>query len=328
MPAETPAEPGDENQVLRTGIPRDVGADWDFRDVSDHYLGLLFDLDPRALRRDDHERYLELSGVATGEVMAEVFGEWRRAASPCGGGLVLWLRDMLPGAGWGLIDHRGVPKIAYHHLKRALAPVAVWTVDEGLGGVVAHVANDGAAPLSASLRVALYRDRELCVGEAVTPIELQPHSQGEWNLEAILGRFVDAAWAYRFGPPAQDAIVVSLERDGDVDAGSRTISQAIRFPTGRPLERESPEQLGLAVETSSLADGHVRLALSASRLVYGVHIDAPGFLSSDDGFFIEPGGARSVTLRAIARQGSPAPATLGAVNMRGHLDLALRARRP
>ena len=313
---------------MTTGIPRDVGADWDFRDVSDHYLGVLFDLDARKLRRDDHERYLELSRVATGEVMAEVFGEWRRAASPCGGGLVLWLRDILPGAGWGLIDHRGVPKMAYHHLKRALAPIAVWTVDEGLGGVVAHVANDAPAPLSASLRVTLYRDHELRVGEAVTAIELQPHSQGEWNLETILGRFVDAAWAYRFGPPAQDAIVVSLERDGDVDAGSRMISQVVRFPAGRPLERESSEQLGLAVETTSLGDGDLRLSLSASRLAYGVHIDAPGFLSSDDGFFIEPAGARSVTLRPIAGQDSPAPATLGAVNMHGHLDLALQAPQP
>ena len=125
-----------------------------------------------ALRRADHERYLELSRAVTGEVMAEVFGEWRRAASPCGGGLVLWLRDLLPGAGWGLIDHRGVPKLAYHYLKRALAPVAVWTVDEGLGGVVVHVANDRAVPLIASLRVALYRDRELRVEEAITPIEL------------------------------------------------------------------------------------------------------------------------------------------------------------
>ena len=107
-----------------------------------------------------------------------MFGEWRRAGSPCGGGLVLWLRDLLPGAGWGLIDCRGRPKAAYHHLKRAFAPVAVWTVDENLGGVVAHVANDGPAPLSASLRVALYRDGELQVEKARVRVELTPHSQG------------------------------------------------------------------------------------------------------------------------------------------------------
>jgi beta-mannosidase len=303
------------------GIPRDVGAEWDFKDVRDHYLGVLFDLDPSALQAADPERYLELARAATGEVMAEVFGEWRRAGSPCGGGLVLWLRDLLPGAGWGVIDHRGIPKLAFHHLKRALAPVAVWTVDEGLGGVVAHVANDGPEPLIASLRVALYREGELCIEQAATPVELAPHSQGEWNVETVIGHFVDAAWAYRFGPPAQDAIVVSLERDGGPGAGPRTLCQAVRFPAGRPLERESPARLGLAVESTPLSDGDVRLALRSRRLAYGVRIDAPGFRPSDDGFFIEPGGARSVTLRPTGPEGSRENGRLGAVNMHGHLEL-------
>ena len=166
-----------DHPAMEGGHPARDGADWDFEDVRDHYLGLLFGLDAADLRRVDRERYLELSRALTGEVMAEVFGEWRRAASPCGGGLVLWLRDLLPGAGWGLIDHRGVPKLAYHHLKRALAPVAVWTVDEGLGGVVAHVANDRPAPLSASLRVALYRDREHRVSR-------RPASPSSWSRTA------------------------------------------------------------------------------------------------------------------------------------------------
>ncbi len=321
---EASAEPAGENPVLRTGIPRDVGADWDFRDVRDHYLGVLFDVDPGALRETDPEHYLELARAATGEVMAEVFGEWRRSGSPCGGGLVLWLRDLLPGAGWGVIDHRGVPKIAYHHLKRALAPVAVWTVDEGLGGVVAHVANDGPLPLAASLRVALYRDHELLVGEAARAIELGPHGQGEWNVETIIGRFVDASWAYRFGPPAQDAIVVSLERDAGPETRPRSICQAIRFPAGRALERESPARLGLAAETTPLADGVLQLDLGSRRLAYGVRIDAPGFLPSDDGFFIEPGGTHSLILRPTGGPHAPDHGRLSALNMRGHLELPLR----
>jgi beta-mannosidase len=96
-----------------------------------------------ALRSIDPERYLELSRSVSGEVMAELFGEWRRTDSPCGGALVLWLKDLVAGAGWGVLDHRGEPNAANHHLRRALAPVAVWSTDEGLGGIVAHVANDG-----------------------------------------------------------------------------------------------------------------------------------------------------------------------------------------
>ena len=81
--------------------------------------------------------------MVSGEVMAEVFGEWRRSASPCGGGIILWSADLEPGAGWGILDSQGQPKAAYWFLKRALAPCAVWTTDEGLNGVDIHVANDG-----------------------------------------------------------------------------------------------------------------------------------------------------------------------------------------
>jgi beta-mannosidase len=157
----------------KAGVPRDSGTGWDFDDVRDHYLASVFGLDPGELRRSDHDRYLELSRAVTGEVMAEVFGEWRRGGSPCAGGLVLWLRDLQAGAGWGVLDYRGRPKVAYHHLRRALAPLAVWSTDEGLSGIAVHVANDRPSALTARLRV---------------------------------------AWAYRFGPPGQDVVVCSLER--------------------------------------------------------------------------------------------------------------------
>jgi beta-mannosidase len=339
---QAPGRLAGHHPLWKAGIPRENEADWDFEDVRDHYLKLLFGVDAGELRWVDRARYLELSRALTGEILAEVFGEWRRAASPCGGGLVLWLHDLLPGAGWGLIDHRGRAKLAYHHLKRALAPIAVWTVDENLGGVVAHVANDGPTPLIASLRVALYREHEHRVGEARVPVALAAHGHGEWNVEAVIGQFVDAAWAYRFGPPAQDAIVVTLEqpepeherlREGDGERkGAGILSQAVRFPAGRPLERESPERLGLTAQAQPLSDGSMRLALSSRRLAYGVEIHAPGFLASDDGFSIEPGGERLLTLlpggaEHSPRDGSPQDSSLqdariSAMNMSARVKIA------
>ncbi len=221
----------------KRGVPRDAGAGWDFEDVRDHYLAQLFELDPVALRWSDPERYLELSATVTGELMAEVFGEWRRPESPCGGGLVLWLTDLATGAGWGVLDDRGEPKVAYHHLRRALAPVAVWSVDEGLDGISVHVANDRPEPLSANLRVALYRGLEVPAGEVVHEFHLPAHAALSDNLERLLGRFVDAAWAYRFGPPAQDLIILSLETP-ELGA-SRPLSQVI------PVSGGSAESAGV-----------------------------------------------------------------------------------
>jgi beta-mannosidase len=320
MLPQAPGRLAGHNPLWKAGVPRENEADWDFEDIRDHYLRLLYGVDAPELRRVDHARYLELSRALTGEILAEVFGEWRRDASPCHGGLILWLHDLLPGAGWGLVDHRGTPKLAYHHLKRALAPVAVWTVDEQLGGVVAHVANDRPMPLVASLRVALYREREHRVEQARAPVELRAHSQGEWNLETVIGHFLDAAWSYRFGPPGHDTIVVTLEEEENENAP--ILSQAMHFPAGRPLEREPPQRLGLTAQAQTLPNGQVRLTLSCVRLVYGVEIHTPGFLASDDGFSIEPGTARVVTLRPTGTEGSPQDGRIGAINMNGRIKIA------
>ena len=172
----------------KLGVARDPGAGWDFDDMRDHYLATVFGVDVLPIRRGDGDRYLELSRAVTGEIMAYAFGEWRRTGSPCNGGLVLWLRDLVGGAGWGVVDHRGAPKTAYHHLRRILAPTAVWLTDEMTGGVVAHVANDGPTPLAARLRVALYSDLELPVGRGEITIELPAHGAADHDVEAVLGR--------------------------------------------------------------------------------------------------------------------------------------------
>jgi beta-mannosidase len=309
----------------KAGVPRDSGSDWDFEDVRDHYLALLFGVDPAELRRVDHEHYLELSRAVTGEAMAAVFGEWRRSASPCGGGLVLWLRDLAPGAGWGLVDHRGTPKAAYSHLRRALAPVAVWTTDEGLNGVHIHAANDHPTALTALLRVALYRDFEQRIDGMEQLVELQPQTTQQWDLESLLGHFVDASWAYRFGPPQQNLIVVSLEHPERTRPA--LISQSVYFPAGRPSGREPSTGLGLLASAHTDAAGTASVTIETRRFAYGVRIHAPGFAADDDAFSVEPGGARTVKLRALEERADLSEVTLTALNLDGRAHVTAGADR-
>jgi beta-mannosidase len=320
---EAPEEAVVHHPRWKGGVPRDAGSGWDFEDVRDHYLELLLGVDARELRRVDHERYLELSRAVSGELMAEVFGEWRRSASPCGGGLVLWLSDLAPGAGWGVLAHGGRPKPAFHHLRRALAPVAVWMTDEGLGGVCVHLANDLGTPLLARLRVALYRDGEQLVGSGQEQLELPAHGACERDLEDLIGHFADASWAYRFGPPGHDVIVASLERDGE--KAQEPLSQAFRYPAGRPLRCRSAEELGLGGALRPRSDGALELALASSRLAYGVRIHVEGYSPSDDALTLEPGVGRRLLLVPEAGASEPGRAARGsltALNLRGSVSLA------
>jgi beta-mannosidase len=296
----------------KAGVARDVGSGWDFDDVRDHYLRLLYSVDPIELRATDPVRYLELSRSVSGEVMAEVFGEWRRTGSPCAGGIVLWLRDLQAGAGWGVLDHHGRPKVAYHHLRRALAPVALWSVDEGLGGIRLHVANDGPAALRARLRVALYRGGEQLVEEANREIEVPPHGAVEHGAEELIGRFVDVSYAYRFGPPGHDAVVATLHR------GDTLLAQTVRFPTGRPAQPEPAARIGLEAVAAPAADGSTAVTLRTRRLAWGVRLRSSGWTADDDAIFVEPSLPRR--LRLDPRAGHPTdPITFTALNVEGSI---------
>ena len=77
--------------------------------------------------------------------MEAVFAEWRRAGSRCGGGLVWFLNDMAEGAGWGVIDDRGQPKVPWYALRRAFQPIHLGLTDEGLNGLGIHVSLDNIA---------------------------------------------------------------------------------------------------------------------------------------------------------------------------------------
>jgi beta-mannosidase len=311
--------------LWKAGVPRDVGAGWDFEDVRDHYLHRLYGQDPVALRYADHERYLELSRHVSGEVMAEVFGEWRREASPCGGGLVLWLTDLMPGAGWGILDHRGLPKVAYHYLRRACAPVAIWSTDEGLSGVTVHVANDCPQALRATLRVTTYQDCERMVDEIAHPTVINPHGGFSADVEGLLGRFVDVSWAYRFGPPAQNLIVMSLESETDSESGPpRTLlAQTFRFPAKRPVP-ESVDRLGLTASLGTRGHGAAELTVATRRLAHGIRVHMPGFDAEDDAFSVEPGHRRTIALRRRnTAHDEPAGGHLTALNLIGRMPIAV-----
>jgi beta-mannosidase len=294
------------------GVARDVGAGWDFADVRDHYLRERYGVDPGALRSADRERYLALGRQVTGEVMAAVLGEWRRGASPTAGAIVLWLRDQHRGAGWGLLDHRGAPKVALGHVRRALAPQALWLVDEGLGGVDVHVANDGPAPLRAELHVALLAAGTHAIAEGAGPVAVDPHGAVVINVEGLLGRFADAAYAYRFGAPAHDAVVATLRT-----ADGAVLRQATHFPTGPPLEPASWPLTALARGPASAP----RVEVQTERLAWGVRIQAPGFAAADDGFVVAPGAPQTVVLRPLTPDAGWAGGTVTALNLIGETPI-------
>jgi beta-mannosidase len=296
-------------------VPRDSGPGWDFEDVRDHYLALLFGVEPAKLRYADTARYLALSRVTTGEVMARTLAEWRRPHSACRGALIWFYRDLWPGAGWGVVDATGAPKAAYYYVKRASKNVALLVTDEGLNGLLLHVVNETATPLACEVRIALYRDGETLVESGSKVEQVPARASTVLRGAALLPSFVDLTYAYRFGPPGHDVTVVTL-----VDAKSgETLDQSFHFPTG--LGAFVPVDLGLEGTLVEVEPGRYAVTVRTRRFALAVSIAVDGCVADDNYFHIAPGGERTVMLVRRSGQGR-LQGWLHALNARGAVRLS------
>ncbi len=298
---------GPHDPRWKAGVPRDAGAGWDFEDVRDHYFPELVRADARDMRMVDPQGYLRWSSLVSGELMSRVFATWRASDSGCQGALVWWLRDLAQGAGWGVLDSDARPKPAYWALKRCLAPRAVLIDDRGLEGCDFLVLNDRPEGLEGTLVVELWQGGRIRTLRAERELRVDPAGCVRVGTTELFGHFVDINHAYRFGPPAHDAVVARL-----LDAAGEMVSEAFHFPSGMRVEPvTAPPRLRL------VADGADRwLHVQSDELLLGVEIEAPGYEPEDDAFHLAPGVERIVRLRPAAL----APGTrvhCSAANLRG-----------
>jgi beta-mannosidase len=133
---------------------------------------------------------------------------------------VLWLRDVVPGAGWGLLDHEGRAKPSALALAPTLQPTAVWIVDEGLNGLDVHVAHDRWYADELALTVELLREDGSVSESAEQAWEMEPHGHRVFSVEALLGRFADVSYAYRFGSPQHAGVRARLVAASGVEGES------------------------------------------------------------------------------------------------------------
>jgi beta-mannosidase len=281
--------------------PRDLGAGWDFEDVRDHYLKLHYGIDPLRCRYADHERYLALSRVVTGELMADAFAEWRRPASSCRGALVWLLRDLWAGAGWGLQDDQGQPKACWYLLRRALQPVAVSMTDEGGNGLAVHLVNERPQALGATLRVDLFGVGEARVAQAERGLELPERGARTMALAGLFDGLFDLSYSYRFGPPEVQLVHLQC-----LDGAGRSIAEAFHFPAGRPA-LVSPEMPLSAAELRRVRPGELSIRLEATRFAQFVQLELDGYRLSDNHFHMAPGSSRVIVARAQGAEAAGAP---------------------
>jgi beta-mannosidase len=272
----------------KRAIHHDTGGSWDLEDVRDHYVHVLFGEDPALVRRHDPERALDLGRAAVTHVMGEAVAEWRRPGSPCAGLLLVGLRDLRAGAGWGVIDAVGRPKAPWFALARACRPVAVLLTDEGLNGLAIHLVNDTARTVSGQLVLSLFSG-DHCLETAQRDVAIPARGGTTVSSSALFDGFRDVTYAYRFGPRHHELVVASL-----LDEQGSLRSRATYLPGGpnRPVQSE----IGLQACLEPADDQVWSLSVSTRRFAQFVAVDVPGYRPADSWFHLEPGGTQATLL--------------------------------
>ncbi|MCO6185299.1 glycoside hydrolase family 2 protein [Rhizobium sp. L1K21] len=271
-------------------VPRDRGAGWDFDDVRDHYLKLLYDVEPAKLRHEDMARYLDLSRAVTGEVVEATYAEWRKPGSSCAGALMWTYQDLMAGPGWGLVDATGLPKPVWHAARRAFRPLQITLTDEGTNGLDVNLINELSHDVAVIAEITCLKDGKVPVVSGRKDMMLGSRSGVTLPATDFFGAFFDTTYAFRFGPPSHDVVVARLL----LAETGEDIASAFHFPLGRAAARHACE---LRAELSD-ADGWT-LRVATDRLAQNVIIEAPGFLASDNWFHLAPGQERVIRLSPL-----------------------------
>jgi len=289
--------------------PRDLGAGWDFDDVRDHYVQAMLGVDPVGLRYSDHARFLALGRQAVAEIMIAAFTQWRRPGSACSGALVWFLRDMWPGAGWGIIDSQGEPKSPWYALRRTLQPHWLGVTDVGLNGIVVHLVNETNTRCGGQLRLTMYRDGRQIIGSAQKDVEVAARSGLSLNATELFEHFHDFGHAYRFGPRSCDLVVARFQTHDDE-------VERVVFFLPRPelhVQQRTDCLLQAHAEPISGSDNY-KVTLSCNGFARGVNVVATGYAVSDQYFDLEAGGSCVVTLQPHESSVRPTSGFITAIN--------------
>jgi beta-mannosidase len=311
-----------EPMSLRQGgwEPRDAAIGGDFVAVRDHYLHALFKLDPVALAEREPERYQALSRVTSAQVMAAAFEEWRRDTSACHGALIWFGRDVQPGAGFGILDHEGLPKTPFHALRRVLRSRALSFSDEGGNGLFLHAINETGQAAQGRVDLTLYRADGSRVDAGSLPLDVPAWSSRCLPVGDAFDWFLDLSWAYRFGPPV--AHVVSARW---VAWDGACLAEHVDLPAGWDLPPQDDLGWALTLMSHSHSDTGletVQVQVQTDRFAQAVLVDAPGWVAEDQCFHLLPGQPRVLCLCA-RRAGAARDIAMRGINSATGITLTL-----
>lgn len=205
---------------------------------------------------------------------------WQRAGARAVGGALVWqLNDCWPATSWAVIDSAGLPKPAWHAIRRALQPVSV-AVRAQPGGIAAWVMSDRPDARVLTLNLAVHALDGRLLHEEPRSVTVLADGTTELHM----------AWPGQLAPAAQPLIVQASLHDGDA-----LVASDVAWP--EPFRFQRLASVGLSVERDVQAGC---LWLTVQRPAKGVWLQADGVRFGNNFIDLLPGQRVRVDVQGLA----------------------------
>jgi beta-mannosidase len=202
----------------------------------------------------------------------------------------LWFyKDIVAGAGWGLLDDQGIPKSVYYYIKRAFQPLAAFLVDKGLDGLDALIINETRLVQSLRIDIKLLSTPNTIIEHYSEVLQIAPDSQWMANVEALLGYFRDVNYSYQFGMLQHQLVSLQIF---DTET-NELLTEDIYFPDSLHLHNEQTADI---ITDLIYHNGIQYLELQSDRFLQAVYLDIPKLKVSNNYFHILPGTPKRIPL--------------------------------
>jgi beta-mannosidase len=229
--------------------------------------------------------YVDFTQIMQAEGLKFGVEHFRRRTPHCSGSLIWQYNDCWPAISWSLVDYNGFGKASYFYVARAYAPVmaSFKAVDDG--GLELWIVNDGMAPVSGVLDIALHAfDGGAEWSEAV-----------EYNVPATTSARV---WSGEVaGSPGH---VISVTSPDGIFPANRHF-----FAPIKDLDRADPPAPDVRME--ALSPNEVAVHITAKTYTWFVHllVADEATIFSDNYVDIPEGETKTVLVRNAVRPLGP-----------------------
>ena len=141
------------------------------------------------------------------------------------------------------------------------------------------------------------------------------HQRLTLAVETLFDRFLDPAYAYRFGPPSFDVMIARIKQNDVV------LDECFSYVADFNILAADTSKVD--IKTKLLDESSFELTICSPSLLQYVNISAKGYLPNDNYFHVSPDVPKTITFSLIDSSINRVKVALSAINLDSEINIKI-----